>query len=249
MLNEQDNENNDKDKDEQMNLLSNENSPKLDQFLFDESSNESKENLLSQSDFVLLLSKDSEHNQYNLDANTQQLDTQTNLNQSYINSLRKEIRFLLQERSEYKTILNNSNSNFIENYEHKIDLLEKCLEEKNLFIDRFQLEYDLIKEKNNFLLNKIHLLESDRKSSMNLIDQLKQNINDLNVDLKNNFIIKQNLELSIRNLETYSQNIDNERFKLTNDIKLNQSIKQDLEKSLQKTNVIIAEQGLLNIYN
>jgi septal ring factor EnvC (AmiA/AmiB activator) len=51
--------------------------------------------------------------------------------------------------------------------------------------------------------------------------------------------------MSINNLENDCKIIDAERIRLTNDIKESQHQKQDLEKSLQKANVQIAEQGNL----
>ncbi|CAF4970011.1 unnamed protein product [Rotaria sp. Silwood1] len=169
-------------------------------------------------------------------------DKERNLFQDYINSLRKEIRVLLQERLDYQT---QTHTEFKHTNDHqiKIDLLQKSLEEKNFIIEQLQIEYELMKEKNINLSRKISYLESDTKSQINIIDELKQNLTDLTVDLQNHILIKRRLEMSINNLENNCQLLDIERIKLTNDVKDNQHNKQDLEKLLQKANVRIAEQG------
>ncbi|CAM2716368.1 unnamed protein product [Rotaria socialis] len=165
-------------------------------------------------------------------------DQERNLSQDYINSLRREIRVLLQERLDYQTQYKH-----ISDDQAKIDLLKKSLEEKNSVIEQLQNEYELIKEKNNNSLRKVSLVESDNKSYVNVIDELKQNLADLTVDLQNQILIKRRLEISINNLESNCQLIDAERIKLTNDIKESQYNKQELETLLQKANVQVAEQG------
>ncbi|CAF3512479.1 unnamed protein product [Rotaria sordida] len=169
-------------------------------------------------------------------------DKERNLFQDYINSLRKEIRVLLQERLDYQT-QTSIEYKHINDHQMKIDLLQKSLEEKNFVIEQLQIEYELMKDKNINLSRKISFLESDAKSHINIIDELKQNLTDLTVDLQNHILIKRRLEISINNLESNCQLLDAERIKLTNDIKENQHNKQDLEKLLQKANVQIAEQG------
>ncbi|CAF1389103.1 unnamed protein product, partial [Rotaria sordida] len=169
-------------------------------------------------------------------------DKERNLFQDYINSLRKEIRVLLQERLDYQT-QTSIEYKHINDHQMKIDLLQKSLEEKNFVIEQLQIEYELMKDKNINLSRKISFLESDTKSHINIIDELKQNLTDLTVDLQNHILIKRRLEISINNLESNCQLLDAERIKLTNDIKENQHNKQDLEKLLQKANVQIAEQG------
>jgi prefoldin subunit 5 len=167
-------------------------------------------------------------------------DKERNLFQDYINSLRKEIRVLLQERLEYQT-----ENKHINDEQMKIDLLQKSLEEKNFVLEQLQTEYEVTKDKNINSIRKISLLQCDAKSYVGIIDELKQKIADLTVDLQNHIIIKRRLEISIKNLETDCKIIDAERMRLTNDIKENQHKKQDSEKLLQKANVQIAEQGNL----
>ncbi|CAF0953552.1 unnamed protein product [Adineta ricciae] len=163
-------------------------------------------------------------------------DKERNLYQDYINSLRKEIRVLLQERAEYQTQKRSDDQT-------KIDLLQKSLEEKNLVIGQFQTDSELLKERNTNFIRKITSLESDTKSNLNLIDELKQKITDLTIDLQNHILIKRRLDISINNLESDCKIIDTERIKLTNEMKENQHNKQELEKLLQKANVQIAELG------
>ena len=165
-------------------------------------------------------------------------DKERNLFQDYINSLRKEIRVLLQERLEHQTQDKNLDDDHI-----KIDLLQKSLEEKNFVFEQLQTEYELTKEKNTNLLRKISHLQSDTKTQIGQIDELNQKLTDLTVDLQNHSLVKRRLETSIKNLENDCKILDAERLRLTNDIKENQHNKQDLEKLLQKANVQIAEQG------
>ncbi|UJR13672.1 hypothetical protein I4U23_000684, partial [Adineta vaga] len=164
-------------------------------------------------------------------------DKERNLYQDYISSLRKEIRVLLQERAEYRT----QKASFTDD-QMKIDLLQKSLHEKNFVIEQLQTDSESLKEKNTNLIRKISTLESDTKSSINIIDELKQKITDLTIDLQNHILIKRRLDISIHNLESDCKIIDTERIKLTNEMKENQHNKQDLEKLLQKANVQIAEQ-------
>lgn len=173
-------------------------------------------------------------------------DKERNLFQDYVNSLRKEIRVLLQERLDNQT-QNPTQYNHVNDDHNKVDLLLKSLEEKNFVIEQLQTDYELVKEKNTNSLRKISLLESDNKTYLNIIDELKQNLSDLTVDLQNQILIKRRLEISINNLESNCQLIDVERIKLINDIKENQHSKQELETLLQKSNVTIAEQG--NLFN
>ena len=163
-------------------------------------------------------------------------DKERNLYQDYINSLRKEIRVLLQERAEYQTQKRSDDQT-------KIDLLQKSLEEKNLVIEQLQTDSELLKERNTNYIRKISSLESDTKSNLTLIDELKQKITDLTIDLQNHILIKRRLDISINNLESDCKIIDTERIKLTNAMKENQHNKQELEKLLQKANVQIAELG------
>lgn len=163
-------------------------------------------------------------------------DKERNLFQNYINSLRKEIRVLLQERLEYQQKLPHD-------YQIKINLLQKSLEEKNLIIEQLQTDYDSFKDKNNNLTRKYSLIQQDNKSYITIIDQLKNKLSDLTIDLQNHILIKRRLDISIHNLENDCQIIDNERIRLNQDLKDNLHNKQDLEKLLQKANVQIAEQG------
>ena len=166
-------------------------------------------------------------------------DKERHLFQDYINSLRKEIRVLLQERQEYQ----QNDPKQTNEEQMKLDLLQKSLEEKNFIIEQLQDEYELTKEKNNKLIQKISLAQCDTKSYLGIIDELKQKIADLTIDLQNHVLVKRRLEMSIDNLENDCKMIDTERIRLTNDIKQSQHQQQDLEKSLQKANVQIAEQG------
>lgn len=168
-------------------------------------------------------------------------DKERHLFQDYINSLRKEIRVLLQERLEYQ----QNDPKQLNEEQIKLDLLQKSLEEKNFIIEQLQTEYELTKEKNNKLIQKISLAQCDTKSYMGIIDELKQKITDLTIDLQNHNLVKRRLEMSIDNLENDCKMLDTERIKLTNDLKQSQHQHQDLEKSLQKANVQIAEQGQL----
>jgi chromosome segregation ATPase len=172
-------------------------------------------------------------------------DKERNLFQDYINSLRKEIRVLLQERLEYQQNLHHEFKH-INDDQMKIDLLQKSLEEKNFVLEQFQTEYELIKEKNTNLIRKISLVQCDTKSYIGIIDELKQKITDLTIDLQNHVVVKRRLEISINNLENDCKIIDAERIRLTNDIKENKHNQQDLEKLLQKANVQIAEQGRIS---
>jgi hypothetical protein len=205
------------------------------------SSNINRKISLSETDLLSSL-----HRNLNIDHDTTddilflEWDKERNLFQDYINSLRKEIRVLLQERLEYQT-----ENKHLSDDQMKIDLLQKSLEEKNFVLEQLQTEYELTKDKNINSIRKISLLQCDAKSYVGIIDELKQKITDLNVDLQNHIIIKRRLEISIKNLETDCKIIDAERIRLTNDIKENQHKKQDSEKLLQKANVQIAEQGNL----
>ncbi|CAF3954207.1 unnamed protein product [Rotaria sp. Silwood1] len=133
----------------------------------------------------------------------------------YINSLRKEIRVLLQERLDYQA------QTHINDHQVEIDLLRKALEE-NFFFEQLQIKYELIKRNNINLIRKISNLETDTKSRICIINELKENVADLNVDLQNHILMKQRLEMSINNLENNYQLLDTERIKLTNDFKENQ---------------------------
>ncbi|CAF5223218.1 unnamed protein product, partial [Rotaria magnacalcarata] len=86
-------------------------------------------------------------------------------------------------------------------------------------------------------------LRCDAKSQSGVIDELKQKITELTVDLQNHIIVKRRLEISMMNLENDCKIIDAERIRLTNDVKDTKLSKQDLEKLLQQANVQIAEQG------
>ncbi|CAF3326714.1 unnamed protein product, partial [Rotaria socialis] len=180
-------------------------------------------------------------------------DKERNLFQDYINSLRTEIRVLLQERSEYQKNIETINNN-LSQHKHinltqlntdqtKLDLLKKSLEEKNLVLEQLQKEYETVKEKNANLARKISVLRCDAKSQSGVIDELKQKITELTVDLQNHIIVKRRLEISMMNLENDCKIIDAERIRLSNDVKDTQLNKQDLEKLLQQANVQIAEQG------
>ena len=169
-------------------------------------------------------------------------DKERHLFQDYINSLRKEIRVLLQERLEYQQ-QNVDQTRQPTDEQMKIDLLQKSLEEKNFIIEQLQNEYERTKEKNNNLIKKLSLTQCDSQSYIGIIDELKQKLADLTIDLQNHVLVKRRLEMSITNLENDCKMIDTERIRLTNDIKQNQHQQQDLEKVLQKANVQIAEQG------
>ena len=125
----------------------------------------------------------------------------------------------------------------------KLDLLQKCLEEKNSVLEQLQKEYEIIKEKNNNLTRKISILRCDSKAQTGVIDELKQKIAELTVDLQNHLLVKRRLEISMINLENDCKIIDAERIRLNNDIKDTQLSKQELERLLQQANVQIAEQG------
>jgi prefoldin subunit 5 len=180
-------------------------------------------------------------------------DKERNLFQDYINSLRTEIRILLQERADYQKQMETINNNLSEHKrfnitqtntdQTKLDLLQKSLEEKNLVIEQLQKEYEIIKEKNSNLSRKISNLRCDGKAQTGVIDELKQKIAELTVDIQNHILIKRRLEISMMNLENDCKIIDAERLRLNNDIKNTQLSKQDLEKLLQQANVQIAEQG------
>jgi len=170
-------------------------------------------------------------------------DKERNLLQDYINSLRKEIRVLLQERVEYQQRNNSKELKSINDEQMKIDLLQKSLEEKNFVVEQLQNEYELTKEKNLNLNKKISSIQSDTKSYINTIDELKQKLADLTIDLQNQILVKRRLDMSIENLENDCKILDNERVRLTNEIKDNQHSKQDLDRYVQKANVQIAEQG------
>ncbi|CAF0778122.1 unnamed protein product [Rotaria sordida] len=180
-------------------------------------------------------------------------DKERNLFQDYINSLRTEIRVLLQERSEYQKQIETINNNLGEHKrlnvtqinidQTKLDLLKKSLEEKNLVLEQLQKEYEIIKEKNINLTRKVSVLRCDAKAQTGVIDELKQKIAELTVDIQNHIIVKRRLEISMMNLESDCKMIDTDRIRLTNDIKVVQLSKQDLEKLLQQANVQIAEQG------
>ena len=165
-------------------------------------------------------------------------DRERSLFQDYINSLRKEIHVLLQERLDSQTTTSEDDAAAT-----KIDLLHNALEEKNAVIEQFQAEYDLLKEKNGHLTRQISLLDDDGKSHLSHIDELKQKLSDLSVDLQNHLLIKRRLELSITNLENDCKLIDAERLRLTHETNGNLHQKQNFETLLQKANVQIAEQG------
>ena len=167
-------------------------------------------------------------------------DRERSLYQDYINSLRKEIRLLLQERLEYQ----NENSTISsDEKQKKFDLLQKMIEDKNSLVEQFQLEYEQIKEKNNQLIREISLLDSDKKSHLTIIDELKQKLTDFSIDFDNHVAVKQRLENSIENLENDCKTMDVERLKAIQDLHENQQQRQNMEKVLQKANVQIAEQG------
>lgn len=186
-------------------------------------------------------------------------DKERVLFQDYINSLRTEIRVLLQERSEYQKSIETINNNL---HEHKIlnltqtstdqtklDLLKKSLEEKNLVLEQLQKEYESVKEKNANLARKISVVRCDAKSQAGVIEELKQKIAELTVDVQNHIIVKRRLEVSMMNLESDCKVIDAERLRLANDIKDVQINKHELEKLLQQANVKIAEQGnFISVY-
>lgn len=180
-------------------------------------------------------------------------DKERNLFQDYINSLRTEIRVLLQERAEYQkqmdTVSNNlsehkrTNITQIHSDQSKFDLLQKSLEEKNVVLEHLQKEYENIKEKNTNLTRKISVLRCDAKSQTGVIDELKQKIAELTVDIQNHILVKRRLEVSMMNLESDCKLMEAERARLNNDIKDTHSSRQDFEKLLQQANVQIAEQG------
>ncbi|CAF3671069.1 unnamed protein product [Adineta steineri] len=180
-------------------------------------------------------------------------DKERNLFQDYINSLRTEIRVLLQERSEYQTQIEAINNNLSEHKrvnltqfntdQSKFDLLQKSLEEKNLVLEQLQKEYENIKEKNTNLTRKISVLRCDAKSHTGVIDELKQKIAELTVDIQNHILVKRRLEVSMMNLESDFKIMDSERLRLNDDVKDVRTNKHDLEKLLQQANVQIAEQG------
>ncbi|UJR33572.1 hypothetical protein I4U23_021010 [Adineta vaga] len=184
-------------------------------------------------------------------------DKERSLFQDYINSLRTEIRVLLQERSEYQKQMETVNNNLSEhkrlnlthmnNDQSKLELLQKSLEEKNFVLEQLQKEYENMKEKNTNLTRKISVLRCDGKSQLGVIDELKEKIAELTVDIQNHILVKRRLEVSMMNLESDCKLIDAERIRLTNDIREAQSSRQDLEKLLQHANVQIAEQGNLHI--
>lgn len=183
-------------------------------------------------------------------------DKERNLFQDYINSLRTEIRVLLQERSEYQKQMETINQNLSEHErlnstqvndeQSKLQLLQKSLEEKNFVLEHLQKEYENLKEKNGNLTRKISDLRCDGKAQTGVIDELKQKIAELTVDIQNHALIKRRLEISMSNLESDCRLIDAERIRLTTDVKETHLSKQDLEKLLQQANVQIAEQGKLN---
>jgi prefoldin subunit 5 len=180
-------------------------------------------------------------------------DKERSLFQDYINSLRTEIRVLLQERTEYQKQMETINNNLgehkrlnltqINTDQNKVDLLQKSLEEKNFVLEQLQKEYETIKEKNSSLTRKISVLRCDGKSHTGVIDELKQKIAELTVDIQNHILVKRRLEISMINLESDCKMIDAERQRLNNDVKDTQFSKQELEKLLQQANVQIAEQG------
>lgn len=180
-------------------------------------------------------------------------DKERNLFQDYINSLRTEIRVLLQERADYQKQMETINSNLSEHQrlnvnqihfdQKKFDLLQKSLEEKNLVLEQIQKEYEILKEKNTNLTRKVSNLRCDAKSQTGVIDELKQKIADLTVDFQNHVIVKRRLESSIVNLEGDCKLLDTERLRLTNEMKDSLAVRQDLDRVLQQANVQIAEQG------
>ncbi|CAF0930534.1 unnamed protein product [Didymodactylos carnosus] len=193
-------------------------------------------------------------------------DKERNLFQDYINSLRTEIRVLLQEREEYQTnirqlkenlsdrkrLISNTTQNTevevqhiseINSLESKITLLQKALEEKNAVLELLQTEYEMLKEKNVQLQRKISLYRSDMKSQVGVIDELKQKITELCVNLQNMIIVKKRHELSIEQLEQEIRQVDEEKQKLTHHVSSTSNEKYELEKKLQQAYVHIAEQG------
>ena len=180
-------------------------------------------------------------------------DKERSLFQEYINSLRTEIRVLLQERAEYQKQMDTIDKNLNEHKrlnltqvhgdQTKYDLLQKSLEEKNTILEQLQKEYETMKEKNVNLSRKISNLRCDAKAQTGVIDELKQKIADLTVDIQNHVLVKRRLEVSMMNLESDCKVIDAERIRLTHDVKDVHSNRQDLEKLLQQANVQIAEQG------
>ena len=184
-------------------------------------------------------------------------DKERSLFQDYINSLRTEIRVLLQERAEYQKQMETINNNFSEHRrlnltqtssdQTKIDLLQKSLEEKNYTLENLQKEYETMKEKNIYLTRKISVLRCDTKSQAGVIDELKQKITELTVDIQNHIAVKRRLEVSMMTLDNDCKMIDAERIRLVNNNKDLQLSNQHLDKSLQQANVQIAEQG--NFYH
>ena len=216
---------------------SNSSIPYIDSSSFDDQESDiSRKISFTESDLQRNLSKQIIDSPLDDDISFLDWDKERNLFQDYINSLRKEIRVLLQERLEYQQKEPKDD-------QMKIDLLQKSLEEKNYIIEQFQTEYELMKDKNTNLLRQISLAECDTKSYINITDELKQKFADLTIDLQNHVLVKRRLEMSIHNLENDCKIIDEERIRLTNDIKESQHQKQDFEKLLQKANVQIAEQG------
>ncbi|CAF4799658.1 unnamed protein product, partial [Rotaria sp. Silwood2] len=97
------------------------------------------------------------------------------------------------------------------------------LSDTDITDDIFFLEWD--KERNLFqdYINSLRKeIQTDTKSQICIINELKENVADLNVDLQNHILMKRRLEMSINNIENNSQLLDTERIKLTNDLKENQ---------------------------
>ena len=183
-------------------------------------------------------------------------DKERHLFQDYINSLRTEIRVLLEERADYQKQMEMISSNLSEHQrlnvdqtnhdESKLSLLQKSLEEKNTVLEQLQKEYETVREKNSNLARKVSVLRCDSKAQTGVIDELKQKIAELTVDIQNHILVKRRLEVSMLNLESDCKLIDVERVRLSSDMKNVQLSKQDLEKLLQQANVKIAEQGKSN---
>lgn len=163
-------------------------------------------------------------------------DRERNLYHDYVQSLRKEIRLLLDEREELFDGNSSSETKKKENF-------HKTIEEKNFLIEKFQNELDGNKETNLQLKREISIFQLEKKSNSATIEDLKKKINDLSVDLENQNLVKQRLESSIEHLEHDCKTIDAERMKLFDDLQKLFVDKQETEKNLQKSNVRIAEQG------
>jgi hypothetical protein len=165
-------------------------------------------------------------------------DRERALFQDYIGSLRKEIRVLLQERSHA-----SDPSARADNEQSHIELVQASLNEKNIVIEQLQYERDAITGKNNELTRQLFLLNAETTFHVNTIDELKQKLADLTIDLDNHVMIRQRLQTSIDKFDHDCQTIDNERSRLAQDVKDSQQQRHELERSLQTAHVHIAEQG------